>query len=71
MQDFSKECVPKKKFLFFNQNICCGYSKESSQCDGSFEHTEHILKLINKEIITILRNFFCVLNWPYTRTVQI
>ena len=22
----------------FNQNICCGYSKELSQWDGSFEH---------------------------------
>ena len=25
-------------FLFLNQNICCGYSKEPSQWDGSFEH---------------------------------
>ena len=24
-------------FLFLNQNICCGYSKESSEWDGSFE----------------------------------
>ena len=24
--------------LFFIQNICCGYSKEPSQRDGSFEH---------------------------------
>ena len=25
-------------FLFLNQNIGCGYSKEQSQWDGSFEH---------------------------------
>ena len=25
-------------FLFLYQNICCGYSKEPSQWDGSFEH---------------------------------
>ena len=24
--------------LFRNQNICCGYSKEPSHGDGSFEH---------------------------------
>ena len=25
-------------FVFLNQNICCGYSKEPSQGDGSFAH---------------------------------
>ena len=25
-------------FLFLNQNICCGYSKDPSQLDASFEH---------------------------------
>ena len=29
-------------FLFLNQNICCGYSKELSQRDGSFEHPKRI-----------------------------
>ena len=33
----------KLTFLFFNQNICCGYSKEPSQWDSSFEHPKHIL----------------------------
>ena len=30
-------------FLFLNQNICCGYSIEPSQWDGSFEHPEIFL----------------------------
>ena len=28
--------------LFLIQNICCGYSKELSQRDGSFEHPKHM-----------------------------
>ena len=32
IQDLSQECVSEKQiFLFFNQSICCGYSKEPSQ----------------------------------------
>ena len=42
-------------FLFLNQNICCGYSKEPSQWDGSFERPKHMLKLRGKKIFTILR----------------
>ena len=42
-------------FLFFNQNICCGYSKEPSQWDGSFEHPKHMLIIMGKKIFTILR----------------
>ena len=42
-------------FLFLNQNICCGYSKEPSQWDYSFEHTKHILKVMGKKVFTILR----------------
>ena len=30
-------------FLFLNQYICCGYSKEPSQWEGSFEHPKHML----------------------------
>ena len=41
-QDFSLECVTEFFFLFLNQNICCGYSKEPSQWDGSFEHPKHM-----------------------------
>ena len=43
-------------FLFFNQNICCWYSKEPSQCDSSFEHPKHMLKLMDKKIFTIFRS---------------
>ena len=42
-------------FSFLNQNICCRYSKEPSQRDGSFEHQKQMLKLIGKKIFTILR----------------
>ena len=42
-------------FLFLNQNICCGYSKEPSletvlSRDGSFEHPKHMFKLMGKEM---------------------
>ena len=45
-------------FLFLNQNICCGYSKELSQGDGSFEHPKHMLKRMGKKIFTFLRGKF-------------
>ena len=48
-------CNRKIIFLFLNQNICCGYSKEVSQWDGSFEHPKHILKIMGKKIFTLLR----------------
>ena len=38
----------KTIFLFLNQNICCGYSKEPSHRDGSFEHLKHMLKIMSK-----------------------
>ena len=41
-------------FLFLNQNICCGYSKEPSQWDGPFEHPKHVLKLMGEKIFTLL-----------------
>ena len=50
-----KVCIWKLFFLFPNQNICCGNSKESSQWDVSFEHPKHMLILAGKKIITILR----------------
>ena len=40
---------------FLIQNICCGYSKEPSQCDGSFDHPKHMFKLMGKKIIKIVR----------------
>ena len=36
-------------------NICCVYSKEPSQSDGSFEHPKHMFKLMGKKIIKNLR----------------
>ena len=40
--------------LFPNQKICCGYSKEQSQWNNSFEHPKHMLKLVDKKRFTIL-----------------
>ena len=50
-----KSAHPNFFFLFLNQNICCGYSKETSQWDGSFEHLKQMLKLMGKEIFRFLR----------------
>ena len=47
-----KKAWSKIIFLFLNQNICCGYSKEPSQWDGSFEHPQHMFKWTGKKIIT-------------------
>ena len=41
--------------LFLIRNIRCGYAKEPSQLDGSFEHPKHVFKLMGKKIIKILR----------------
>ena len=48
--------------FFLILNIWCGYSKEPSQWDGSFEHQKPMLKLIGYKIITILSSFN-FLNW--------
>ena len=45
----------KITFLFLNQNICCGCSKEPSHWDGSFEYPKQMLKVSGKKIFTILR----------------
>ena len=50
-------CTKKLNFLFLNQNICCGYSKEPSQWDGSFKRPKNILKLIGN-IYTFTLIFF-------------
>ena len=44
----------KFTFLFLNQNICCGCSKETSQC--SFEHPKQMSKWVDKKIFTILHS---------------
>ena len=35
--------------IFLNQKVCCGYSKELSQRDGSFEHQKHMFTLTDRE----------------------
>ena len=55
-QAFSLRVHTKKLILLFlNQNKCCGYSKEPSQWDGSFEQPKHVLKIMGMKIFTILR----------------
>ena len=49
-------------FLFLNQNICCGYSKEPSHWDGSYEHPKHMFKMMGKEIILGAQT---ILIWTY------
>ena len=49
-----RACIVKLFSLSLIQNICCGYSKEPSQWDSSFQHPEHMFKLMGKKIITIL-----------------
>ena len=41
-------CNESLIFLFLNQNICCGYSKEPSQLDVSFVHAKHMLKIVSE-----------------------
>ena len=49
----------KSNNLFINQNICCGYSNEPSQRDGSFEQPKQMFELTGKKIFTILRSNGC------------
>ena len=41
----------KLVLLFLDQTICCGYSKELSQWDGSFKHPKHMCKLMGKNLL--------------------
>ena len=59
-------CNRKLFFLFLNQNICCGCSKEPSRRDNSFEHPKHMYKLMDKKIITLLPLKY-LLNWTYDK----
>ena len=58
LQAFStcKNTYQKNSFFFLDQNICCEYSKEPSQWDGSFEHLKHMLWVIKRTIS--MRRFF-------------
>ena len=61
----------QKKILFLNQNICCWYSKESSQLNGSFGHPKHMLKIVGKKIFTIVyAEKFC-LSIPRTHWLRV
>ena len=53
-------CNRKIIFLFLIQNICCEYSKEPSQSDGSFVYPKHMLNIIGKRIFTILHWNLCL-----------
>ena len=56
------ECIIEINFLYFShQNICYGYSKETSQWDGSFELPKHMFKLMGKKIIKIRKYNFLIL----------
>ena len=59
-QAYNKRKIKNIFFLSFNQNICCGYSKELSCLDGSFERPTQILKMMDKKIFLILRSKFFV-----------
>ena len=56
--------------LFLNQNICCGYSKEPSQLDGSFEHPKHVLKLMGKKKLNFTLKKVVYLNLCGQRELQ-
>ena len=43
-------------FLLLNPKIFCGYSKEQSPGDGSFEHSKHMFKLKDKKILRNLHS---------------
>ena len=58
--DGKQSAYQKIIFLPLNQNICCGYSKEPSLRDGSFEHPKYMLKMMSKKILTIARRKFSV-----------
>ena len=61
-QAFGKECVI---FLFYSQNICCGYSKETS------ELSKQIIKSIYKKIFTILWSFLFGLSERMLYTIRV
>ena len=52
---YSGVCNTNRNIIktFLNQDTCCGYSKEPSQQDTSFELTKHMLKIMGKTKFTI------------------
>ena len=54
-------CTKKLIFLFINQNICYGYSKEPAQYETVLLIAQNIMfKLMGMKIFTILRSKICV-----------
>ena len=71
-QAFSLRVLTKTLiFLFLNQNISCGYSKEPSRWDGSFEHPKYTSKLMGKKIFTILCSKNCLSKSVFTALTSI
>ena len=61
-----------RNFLFLNQNIYCGYSKEPSQWDSSFKHPKQMFKPTDKKILINLRSNFIFIWGPvYTCTTSL
>ena len=60
IRPLAKSAYSKLFFLLISQqNICCGYQREPSKLDGSFENPKQMFKLMGKEKMTILMlNFF-------------
>ena len=50
----------KIEFIISQPNICCGYSKEPAQYDGSLEHPKHMLKLMDNKNIQFYTTTFCL-----------
>ena len=54
-------------FFQSKHKLCRGYSKEPSQCDGSFEHPKQLFKLMGKKIMTIFHSKYLP-DWTYVNT---
>ena len=64
----------KLSFLFLNENICCGYSKEWSQWNGSFDYPKHMLQMMSKKLFIILHStilFILTYEWPSPLTLNL
>ena len=46
--------------FFWRQNISIGYSKQLPQWDGLFDHIDHMLKLADDKMNTILHAFLYI-----------
>ena len=55
-RDLVKSLYQKHNFLISQPKHMLWVLKRTSQWDGSFEHPKHMLKLMGKKILTILRS---------------